>query len=208
MIKTALLPTAYLPPIQYYSKLLVYPQVIIEHYEHFPKQTYRNRSYILSPNGKLLLVVPLKSRTERTITKDIRISYNDNWQKLHWRSMEAAYRRSAYFEYYEDELHPFYTEKKFEFLIDLNMALTGLINSLLKINFTPGSTSRYEELYVDYKDFRSTLSPKVDFSTDPEYQVKIYPQVFDTKQDFIPNLSIVDLLFNQGPGALDYLNPS
>src|ERR1035437_8256026 len=106
MINAALFPTAYLPPIQYYAKVAACPNVVFELYEHFPKQTYRNRSYIMSPNGEQMLVVPLKSRTERIITRDIRISYNDNWQKLHWRSLEAAYRRSAYFEYYENDLFP------------------------------------------------------------------------------------------------------
>jgi hypothetical protein len=204
MINAAIFPTAYLPPVQYYSKLAACPEAVFELYENFPKQTYRNRSYIMSPNGKQMLVVPLKSRRERTITRDIRISYNDNWQKLHWRSMEAAYRRSAYFEYYENDLLPFYSAKKFEFLVDLNLELIQLINSLLKIKMNPAGTISYEEDYADLKDYRSLLSPKVDFHTDPEFIVKPYPQVFDTKQAFIPNLSIVDLLFNQGPRSVDY----
>lgn len=200
-----LLPTAYLPPIQYYSKLIAYPEIIIEHFEHFPKQTYRNRTYIYSPNGKQNLVVPLKSRTERTLTKDIRICYNDPWQKLHWRSFEAAYRRSPYFEYYEDDLRPFYTEPKFEFLIDLNMALIEFINTSLKINCAPQPTSTYEKEYKEMDDYRSTISPKKELSSDTTFKVKEYSQVFDNKHGFIPNLSIVDLLFNHGPRSVEYL---
>ena len=200
-----LLPTAYLPPVQYYSKLIAHPEIIVEHFEHFPKQTYRNRTYIYSPNGMQLLVVPLNSRSERTITKDIRISYNDPWQNLHWRSIEAAYRRSPYFEYYEDDLTPFYTEKKFEFLIDLNMAMIEFINSLLKIKMACSPTSSYEKNYEDIIDLRTAISPKEELSADTSFKIKEYSQVFDNKHGFIPNLSIIDLLFNHGPRSIEYL---
>jgi hypothetical protein len=199
-----LLPTAYLPPIQYYSKLIAHPEIIIEHFEHFPKQTYRNRTYIYSPNGKQLLVVPLKSRSERIITKDIRISYNDPWQNLHWRSMEAAYRRSPFFEFYEDDLVPFYNQKKFEFLIDLNMAMIEFINSLLKIKMKHTATSSYEKNHDNIVDLRTLLSPKKELNTDTSFKTKEYAQVFSTKHGFIPNLSVIDLLFNHGPRAVEY----
>jgi len=204
-LNIALLPTAYLPPIQYYSKLIAYPQIMIEHFEHFKKQTYRNRTHIYSPNGKQTLVVPLKDRSERNVTKDIRISYNDPWQKLHWRSFEAAYRRSPYFEYYEDDLKNFYFEKKFEFLIDLNSALMEFINISLKLTIKPQSTVSFEQVNKDFTDYRTIISPKEELNTDPSFKVKEYTQVFDTKHGFISNLSIIDLLFNHGPRGMEYL---
>lgn len=202
---SVLLPTAYLPPIQYYSKLMFNPEVSIEYFEHFPKQTYRNRTCIYSPNGKQTLVIPLIKRSERTITKDIRICYTDSWQTIHWRSLEAAYRRSPYFEYYEDDFRPFYTEKKFEFLIELNAALIELISSLLKINSTSYPTTAYQKQYNGLIDYRSSIAPKSDLRADTNFMVKEYTQVFGFKHGFIPNLSIVDLLFNQGPRAIEYL---
>ena len=204
-MSTVLSGTAYLPPIQFYSKLIAHPDVIFEHFEHYPKQTYRNRCYIYSPNGKQTLTVPLKSRAERTITKDIRICYNDNWQSIHWRSMEAAYRRSPYFEYFEDDLAPFYKEQKYEFLIDLNIALFETINSLLKLHVKHTATTEYIKTYENITDLRNMVSPRTKLSDDPYFVVKEYSQVFDTKHGFIPNLSIVDLLFNHGPRGLEYL---
>ena len=109
---TALLSTAYLPPIQYFSVLKKNKTVAIEHHEHFVKQTYRSRCHIYGANGMLKLSIPVMHSRERTIIKDIRISYNDNWQKLHWRSIESAYRCSPYFEYYESEFASYYSEKK------------------------------------------------------------------------------------------------
>lgn len=200
-----LLPTAYLPPIQYYSKLIAYPEICIEQFEHFPKQTYRNRSYIYSPNGIQMLVVPLNSRRERSVTKDIRVCYNTPWQKTHWRSIEAAYRRSPYFEYYENDFAPFYANSKFEFLIDLNMGLVELINSLLKITPKFSNTFTYEKNHNNMIDFRTLLSPKEDVSADTNLIIKPYSQVFNLKHGFIPNLSIIDLLFNHGPRGIEYL---
>ena len=203
--KTVLLPIAYLPPVQYYSKLTSYDSILVEQFEHFEKQTYRNRCYIYSPNGKLALTVPLTKRSERTITKDIRITNEYNWQKIHWRSLESAYRCSPFFEYYEDDFSIFYLEKKFDFLIDLNEVLAEKINALLKIKPNINKTQKYEKSYDATDDFRKIISPKKDISLDKDFSPKSYKQVFDNKYDFIPNLSIVDLLFNQGPSALDYI---
>jgi hypothetical protein len=205
LFSPVLLSTAYLPPVQYYKELLTYEQIIIEHFEHFPKQTYRNRSCIYSPNGKQMLGVPLEGRKERTITKDIRICYTDPWQKIHWRSLESAYRRSAYFEYYEDDFFPFYNKRKYEFLIDLNFHLLETINSLLKIKINCACTTQYEKIPDGITDLRNILSTKDIFNTGQAIQLNEYTQVFDNKHGFVPNLSIIDLLFNQGPRSLDFL---
>ncbi len=164
---TAILPSCYLPPIQYFSKLLKYDHVILEHFEHFPKQTYRNRCCIYGANGKLSLSIPLQQRTERTLIKDIKISYDSDWQKLHWRSIESSYRRSPYFEFYEDDFIPFYTEKQFHFLLDFNEAMMNKVNLLLKIKPEIHYTKEYKKEYEN--DFRTSISPKSILENDTEF---------------------------------------
>ena len=164
-----LLSTAYLPCIQYYSKLISYRESAIEYYEHYVKQTYRNRSCIYGTNGKLSLTVPLEKRSERTIIKDIRISYTYDWQKIHWRSIESAYRCSPFFEYYEADFFPLFSEKKYYFLIDLNEKSMSVINKLLKINPTLKKTTAYEKSVDGFDDFRSIISPKTDFQQDKNF---------------------------------------
>lgn len=200
----ALLPTAYLAPVQYYTKLLKYDEAHIEHYEHFPKQTYRNRCNIYGANGLLSLTIPLKKRGERILTKDIRISYDQPWQNLHWRSFQASYRSSPFFEYYEDDLAPFY-EKQFGFLIDYNAEMHKLVCGLLKISDNTKPTTEYEKEPASKDDFRSIISPKCSLEDDRDFIPQPYSQVFETKFGFLPNLSIADLLFNHGPKAKDIL---
>lgn len=202
--RIALLPTAYFGPIQYYSKLLSYDEAYIEHYEHFPKQTYRNRCVIYGANGALDLSIPLKKRGERTPVKDIRISYEQPWQKLHWRSFESSYRCSPFFEYYEDDLAPFY-EKQYEFLVDFNAELHQLVCDLLKIDNNTKLTEKYEKQPENMDDFRDMISPKVPYTADKSFIPKAYTQVFINKHGFIPNLSIIDLLFNEGSSAKEFI---
>ncbi|MFL5763130.1 MAG: WbqC family protein [Bacteroidia bacterium] len=204
-MSTAILPTAYLPPIQYFQKLKNYDHCLIEYFEHFPKQTYRNRTDIYSPNGRLTLSVPLIKRGQRQTVKDIRISYDSDWQKLHWRSLESCYRRSPFFEYYEDDLAPFYHDKKFDYLADLNTEMLSVLLELLKLKTSYSFTERYEKQYPESIDFRELIDPKVPPSADPEFQPQPYMQVFGSRHGFLPNLSIVDLLFNEGSKAPDFL---
>lgn len=201
----AVLPTAYLGPIRYYSKLLQYPQCIIEHFEHFTKQTCRSRCNVYSPNGLITLSVPLVKRAKRQAVKDLKISYDYDWQLLHWRTLESGYRRSPFFEYYEDDFYPFYSEKKYDFLIDLNENLQQVVVELLKKKPTCRFTTEYHKNYPQADDYRELISPKVPLQADATCQVKPYSQVFDTRHGFIPNLSIVDLLFNQGPRATEFI---
>ncbi len=203
MNNTAILSTAYLAPIQYYSKLKNYSKCIIEHHEHFPKQTYRSRCDIYSPNGILTLSIPLVKRNHRQATKDIKISYEYDWQKLHWRSIESCYRRSPFFEYFEDDFLPFYSDKKFEFLIDLNEAMQVEILKLLKLKVERNFTTEYHKTYENASDFRDIISPKAKPDADPDFKANPYMQVFEPRDGFMPNLSIIDLLFNQGSRALD-----
>jgi hypothetical protein len=200
--KGALLPLFYLPPVEYFTELNIYnPDFLIERHENFPKQTYRNRANIYSPDGILTLTVPvIKGSKQHTPVKDVKISYDFNWPRLHWMSLQGCYRRSAYFEYYEDELAIFYEHRE-AWLFDLNEKLLLTLLSLLKIKAAIKHTKSYEADVTGMKDFRESIHPKKPFN----FQAKPYYQVFDERHGFIPNLSIVDLLFNQGPQSINYL---
>jgi len=200
--KGAVLPMFYLPPVEYFTELNIYkPDFVIEANEHFPKQTYRNRANIYSPDGLLTLVVPVvKGSKVHTPVKEVKISYDFRWQRLHWMSLQACYRRSAYFEYYEDELVPFY-ELREQWLFDYNRKLLELLIKLLKIKATINYTDEYHAEYPHLTDLRSSITPKKDSG----FMQKPYFQVFEERQGFMKNLSIVDLLFNQGPQSINYL---
>lgn len=203
MQNTAILPLFYLPPVGYFSLLQnVSSDFLIEKHEHLVKQTYRNRACIYSPNGKLDITVPVikGSKTHKKM-KDVRISYDFKWQRLHWLSLESCYRSSAYFEFYEDELSRFYNER-FEFLFDYNLELVEWLSKKLKLNIPFNVTSEYFDDIKPELDFRDMMSPK---KIDEIVNNKPYYQVFEDRHQFLPNLSIVDLLFNQGPQARLYL---
>jgi len=200
--KGAVLPMFYLPPVEYFIRMNTYrPGILIEREEHFPKQTCRNRASIFSPDGVLVLSVPvLRGSKNHTKVKDVKISYDFNWQRLHWLSLQACYRRSAYFEYYEDEFAPFY-QKKFDFLFDYNQQLLQFILKSIKLKVDLNYTESYEAGYPLLADFRNNFNPK----QEPDFNQKPYYQVFEERKGFQKNLSIVDLLFNQGPNAVNYL---
>jgi hypothetical protein len=196
------LPMLYLAPVEYFMALNKHkPHIFIEREEHFPKQTYRNRANICSPDGMLALTVPvMKGSKNHTKVKDVKISYEFNWQRLHWMSLQACYRRSAYFEYYEDDFAPFY-ENRETFLFDYNEQLLQLLLKLTKIKTPFTYTETYGVEYPALIDMRSSINPKKESMIDQ----KPYFQVFEEKNGFIKNLSIVDLLFNQGPQTMNYL---
>lgn len=203
MHNSAIFPLFYLPPVSYFSALNeVGYDFLIEREEHFPKQTYRNRTRIYSPNGPLDLFLPvIKGSKYHTRVKDVKISYDFKWQRLHWLSLESCYRNSPYFEYYEDELAPFY-QKKFEFLFDYNLEMLQWIFKQLKKPAELHFTSEYIKEIPAALDYRTKLHFK-----NPELilPAKPYHQVFEDRAGFLPNMSIVDLLFNQGPQAKNYL---
>ena len=153
-MNTVLLSTAYLAPVEYYVKLLTYDRILVEQYDHYAKQTYRNRCTIAAPDGPLALSVPtVKPDTLKCFTRDIRISDHGNWRHLHWNALESAYNHTPFFEYYKDDFRPFY-ERKYEFLMDFNEALCRLVCSL--IDFTPHveRTTDYIASPADADDFR------------------------------------------------------
>ena len=198
-----LLSTAYLPPIEYMGALLKTENITIEKEETYAKQTYRNRCRILSANGILDLSIPVnKVNGNNTKTKDITILNSDRWFVNHWRAINSAYSGSPFFLYYKDDLKEFYTGK-YENLLEFNTELTNkllnLIGIVCKLKYSDLFTLPNEMSY----DARYSITPKTE--VDSLYYNE-YTQVFSNKFSFIPNLSIIDLLFNLGPEAKEYLN--
>jgi hypothetical protein len=192
-------PAFYFGPLSYFAELIQADKIQIEAFENFPKQTYRNRCYILGANGKLRLAIPTKHNGAR-IMKDLQVSDEFNWQKEHYKSLESAYKSSPYFEYYEDDLIPIF-ESKEKFLLDFNLKTLEFIQSKLKLDFTMELTESYAD-HPSEQDFRNQFSAK----KPSEYEMEPYMQVFDEKFDFEPDLSILDLLCNEGPKSATYLS--
>lgn len=203
-MKPAYISTAYLGPVQQYSKMFHFPEVRIETSENYLKQSYRNRCIIAGANGPLPLSVPIvKPDTLKCLTKDIRVSDHGNWRHLHWNAIVSAYNSTPFFEYYEDDFAPFY-EKKYEFLFDFNEELRMLICQLLDIQPQIQYTTSFE---ADVENDFRWISPKQDIA-DPSFLLKPYYQVFQDKHGFLPNLSIIDLLFNTGNEGILILRDS
>lgn len=206
----ALLSTAYLGPVQYYAKLFSYGTVLIEQYEHYVKQTYRNRCYVSSAGGVQALTVPIvKPEKEKCAIKDIRISDHGNWRHLHWNALESAYRNSPFFEYYADDFQPFYT-RKYDFLLDFNLELQNVVCKLLDMQPVIKLTEHFVNTgeAAEYDDYRNVIVPGGIYRSDESFRVRDYYQVFQNKLGFQANLSIVDLLFNMGPEGLLILRDS
>ena len=206
-MRTVYLSSAYLAPVEYYAKLATYDKVYVEQHDHYMKQTYRNRCTIASPNGELALSIPtVKPESPKCPMRDIRVSDHGNWRHLHWNAIESAYNGTPFFEYYKDDFRPFY-EKKYEFLIDFNEELCRLVCELIDLHPDMERTPEYKSVFAEgEEDFRERIHPKKDFRTeDPVFEAKPYYQVFDSKLGFLPNLSVIDLLFNMGPESLLFL---
>ncbi|MDU1891914.1 MAG: WbqC family protein [Dysgonomonas sp.] len=204
------LSSAYLAPIQYYSKFLEAEHIFIEKHENYIKQTYRNRCSILSANGKISLSIPVvHSSKDKIQTKDIRIADHGNWQHMHWNAIISAYNSTPFFEYYQDDFYPFY-HKKYDFLFDFNEELRMLIMKLLHVDSPVDYTTNYKVNFVENEiDMRELIHPKVDWKMiDMDFISIPYYQVFEQKFDFTDNLSIIDLLFNMGNESLLILNNS
>lgn len=215
MNDTVLLSSAYLASVQYYTKLFRYRRAVTERYDHYVKQTYRNRCLIAAPGGVQALTVPVeKAEGDKCLMKDVRISDHGNWRHQHWNALESAYRHTPFFAYYADDLRPFY-ERKWTFLFDFNEALCRTVCDLLDLTPPAAATSRFsrpgEDLIIEgettvetgrFDDFRDAIRPKSAAPADAAFVPVPYYQVFAGRHGFLPNLSVADLLFNMGPEGL------
>lgn len=215
-MKTALLSSAYFGPVQWYQKLHRYDRCLIEQHDNFVKQTYRNRCIIPTTNGIQALSIPVScpqgSQLSKTPMRDVRISDHGNWRHIHWNALCSAYGESPFFDYYQDDLRPFF-ERKWTFLFDFNMEIILKMVELLdirpKINLTTAFLSdasmaenATENNLVD--DFRDVIRPKHP-GLDSDFMARPYYQVYQQKHGFQPNMSILDLLFNEGNEAILWL---
>jgi hypothetical protein len=197
-----LLHPSYFPSISHFVAMAQSDKITFEMEDNFQKQTNRNRTYIYSPNGIQLLNIPIKhSNLSRQKTKDIKIEQEFDWQKQHFKSLEAAYRSSPFFEFFEDDLLPIF-QKKHTFLMDLNFEALEITAKCLRMKFEFDTTTEYfhEIENPEITDFRYLVNGKKDHSI-----FEPYTQVFDDKHGFLNNLSVLDLLFNEGKFAMDYL---
>jgi hypothetical protein len=190
----------YFPSISHFAAMAHADSVTFEMDDNFQKQTNRNRMYIYSPNGIQLLNIPVKhSRNAHQKTKDIQLETAFDWQKQHFKSLEAAYRSSPFFEYFEDAFMPIF-EKKHAYLMDLNLEAISIVAKCLGMKLQYAETTEYFHDVPEFKDLRMLANGKKD-----NLQFEPYTQVFGDRHGFINNLSILDLLFNEGRHALDYL---
>jgi hypothetical protein len=206
---TALLQTTYFGPVQWYQKLYRYDRCLIEQYDFYQKQTYRNRCVIATANGLQALTVPVEHTPLSPLTKDLRISDHNQWRKTHWNALQSAYSESPFFEYYADDIRPFF-ERKYEFLIDFNEAIRQNICELIDIHPQVEYTTEYvkptanSQQPIAFSDFREVIHAKHP-QPDADFEAKPYWQVFQHRYGFQPNLSILDLLFCMGPESIFYL---
>ena len=215
-MKTALLSSAYFGPVQWYQKLHRYDRCLIEQHDNFVKQTYRNRCIIPTTNSIQTLSIPVScpqgSQLSKTPMRDVRISDHGNWRHIHWNALCSAYGESPFFDYYQDDLHPFF-ERKWTFLFDFNMEIilkmVELLDIRVKINLTTAFLSdasmaenATENSLVD--DFRDVIRPKHP-GLDSDFMARPYYQVYQQKHGFQSNMSILDLLFNEGNEAILWL---
>lgn len=199
---TVLLPLAYLPSVSWFYFFVNAENAFIEQFETYPKQTYRNRCTILSGNGALDLTIPVtKPNGNKTLTKDIEIFEDKRWQQNHWRAICSAYLNSPFFEYYRNEFEAFYKIEKTS-LLKLNIRLISVLTEIIGINNEVSLTQNFVHSQAKALDLRYSLNPKMKTK---ELIFPGYIQVFSSRFSFIPDLSILDVLFNLGPETLGYL---
>ncbi len=195
-----LLQPTYFSPIIQYVAIAKSKQVIFEFEDNFQKQTYRNRCYIYSSNGKQLLNVPIQhTKNIKQKSKDVKIDYKDDWNKLHLKTLQTAYNSSPFFEFYIDDLLPIFNKQTI-FLIDLNLKCHEFVMDALQLQLPFEKTTEYQK-EIDYLDLRKLAIAKGENTL----QLERYFQVFEQNHGFISNLSILDLLFMEGPNTLNYL---
>lgn len=199
MAESALIELHYLPCVAYFSMLSRYQEVYIEQQEHYQKRSYRNRAHIAGANGLLRLSIPLnKGKNEQMPIEEVTISYKENWQHQHWESIRSAYRNAPFFDFYAEALAPFY-QQKFTYLFEFNKAILETLLKLLQLPTQLHYTQSFQkQTKENIDDFRNQITPK----HEAPFNLSSYPQVFTEKHGFLPNLSILDLIFCAGPQAV------
>ncbi|MBP7273164.1 MAG: WbqC family protein [Saprospiraceae bacterium] len=199
--------TAYLPPVQYFFQFIQHPTVVMEGCEHYQKGAYRSRCCIATANGVTYLTIPLiGGKHAQTAIREVKIDNQQGWQRQHWRTIQAAYGSAPFFDYYAEQLYPFY-HQSFKFLYDYNMAITRWCLQTIGLPDSFQETTEYQKMFdTNTIDFRQIISPKFLIATQDAYFYPTpYAQVFEYRHGFLPNLSIIDVLMCQGVHTLDYL---
>jgi len=191
----------YFPNIHQFTQIIKADNIIFEVSDNYQKQTFRNRTYIYGANGKLGLFIPvIHTHKKRELFKDVKISYESNWMDLHLKSLQSAYRSSPYFEYFEDDLIKLYSEKE-KFLVDFNIKCFKLISNLLDLDLDFKISNEYLEKTSDIIDLRDLSNAR----KEKKIETPKYIQVFESKHGYINNLSILDLIFNEGPNSVSLI---
>ncbi|WP_443924990.1 WbqC family protein [Prevotella sp.] len=203
--RTALLSSAYFPPVQWMQKLHIYNKVYVERNDNFCKQTYRNRCVIATANGVQALTVPIERfEGAKCPMRDIRISDHGEWRHLHWNAIVSAYGESPFFDYYADDLRPFF-ERKWKYLFDFNMEIVDKLCELLDVRPNISLTDSYADAaLLGADDLRDVIRPKHP-AADPLFAPRPYYQVYASRHGFQSNMSVLDLLCNEGPEGIFYL---
>jgi hypothetical protein len=198
-VTTAIIEIQYLPPLAYFSALSSFHEIIVEKFEQYEKQSYRNRTQILTVNGLATLTLPVTAKHGKPLITEVRIDYSQKWLNNHWRTIQSSYGKAPFFEYYSDDLEAIMF-KKHGFLYDLNMDLLTLCLRWLKWKIPVFETQRYEKEPAEaIIDLRSVITPKKPDLIKKFYKPVAYQQVFGNK--FVENISLIDLVFCEGPGA-------
>lgn len=206
-IMTALLATTYFGPVQWYQKLNRYGTVFIENHENFQKQTYRSRCVIATANGAQTLSVPVTPIETADGRTEAIVSDHGNWRHVHWNALKSAYGESPFFEYYADDIYPFFRDK-WENLFDFNLAICRKMCELLDIEpdirLTDKFLTQEEARQSGIDDFRQAINPK-NPAPDTDFTPRQYYQVYAGRNGFLPNMSVLDLLFNMGNESVLWL---
>ena len=205
-MKAILLHPSYFPSIEKMAYISQAEKLVWEVEDNYQKQTYRNRAYIAHSNGRLLLNIPIKHSKDgvRLKMKDVIVENDFPWQEQHWKSIQSAYRTSPFFEYYEDDLSHLFLEPS-ENLMTHNLRIFDVLCELIGIDLDSSKTTSFEsEPQPEITDLRFLINAK----RKPDFQTEPYTQVLEANHGFLPNLSVLDLLFNEGPNTLGYLEAS
>lgn len=205
-MKTALIEAHYVPCIAYFTPLVYCKKIVVEKFEHYEKQSFRNRCYLRGPHRIETLIVPVTGKHGKPLITEVKIDYSQKWLNSHWRTIQTSYGNAPFYEYYAPDLHDLLFQK-FTFLYDLNLQIMTLCLKWLKKEGSLQESMSFEkEPTAGVLDLRGVINPKKEEGCNRIYKSIEYQQVFGSK--FVRNLSLIDLIFNSGPGAWDIVKAS